>query len=239
MRIEPLGDQAVLVYFDGEDETLAYADALRAADLPGVIDIVQSFRSVAAFYDESADYEALAGAMRSIQPRPPIPTLPHEGGGGNAGCRPTTAILPHGAKTHVIPCCYEMGPDLAAVAAVEGLTLPRVIELHTTAEFVVRAIGFCPGFPYMSGLPAELAGLPRRPSPRVRVEAGSVGITVGWTCVYTLPRPGGWNLIGRTPLTLVDPAADYFPLRPGDRVRFAAIGAAEFARLAGRRLGEF
>src|SRR5947199_152200 len=83
------------------------------------------------------------------------------------------------------------------------------------------AVGFVPGFPYLGYLPAELCGVGRLPSPRVRVEAGSVGLTGRQTGVYPLPRPGGWNLIGRTPLVVVDVAAGFFPLRVGDAVRFA------------------
>jgi inhibitor of KinA len=85
-------------------------------------------------------------------------------------------------------------------------------------------------------LPTALTGVPRLPAPRLRVEAGSVGLTGRQTGIYTEERPGGWNLIGRTPLELVRVADGYFPLRTGDRVKFEPIGAAEFERLRGRRL---
>ena len=139
-------------------------------------------------------------------------------------------------RSREIPCCYERGPDLARVAAHAGLLAERVAELHAAAEYVVYAVGFCPGFPYLGYLPDELAGVPRLPSPRLRVEPGSVGVTGRQTGVYPLPRPGGWPLVGRTPLTLVDVADGYFPLRVGDRVRFRRIDEAEFARLDGERL---
>src|SRR5205807_4427751 len=100
----------------------------------------------------------------------------------------------------------------------------------------VYAIGFCPGFPYLGYLPASLSDVPRLPVPRLRVEAGSVGLTGRQTGIYTEARPGGWNLIGRTPLQLVDVADGYFPLRTGDRVRFTRIDEAEFRRLLGQRL---
>ena len=96
--------------------------------------------------------------------------------------------------------------------------------------------GFCPGFPYLGYLPDELCGVPRLASPRVRVEPGSVGLTGRQTGLYPLARPGGWNLIGRTPLTVVDVAAGYFPIRPGDRVRFRPVARAEYNTLAGERL---
>ena len=117
-----------------------------------------------------------------------------------------------------------------------GLGADDVIRLHTETEYTVYAIGFCPGFPYLGYLPAPLCGVPRLASPRRRVEAGSVGLTGRQTGIYTEVRPGGWNLIGRTPLTLVHVADGYFPLRTGDRVRFDRIDEAEFRRLEGERL---
>src|SRR5207253_10458487 len=98
------------------------------------------------------------------------------------------------------------------------------------------AIGFCPGFPYLGYLVPQLSGVPRLPAPRLRVEVGSVGLTGRQTGIYTEPRPGGWNLLGRTPLELVHVADGYFPLRTGHRVRFEAIDLPEFDRLAGKRL---
>src|SRR5437764_15088388 len=116
---------------------------------------------------------------------------------------------------------------LARVADHYGRTAEEVIRFHTEAEYTVYAIGFCPGFPYLGYLPAELCGVPRLPAPRLRVEPGSVGLTGRQTGVYPLERPGGWNIIGRTPLVLADPAAGYFPLPVGDRVRFLRIDEAE------------
>jgi inhibitor of KinA len=223
MKLSLLADQAVTAGFDTLEETLGFADRLRRAALPGVVDVVQSFRTVAAFVDPAAgELEAVRAAMASLA-RPgeaPAPSQP-EG----------TAL-----RRHAIPCCYEHGPDLAAVADARGLTVERVAALHAAAEFTVAAIGFCPGYPYLVGLPPELAGLPRLPRPRTSVPAGSVGIAVEWCGIYTQAKPGGWNLIGRTPLELVNVADDYFPLRPGDRVRFTRIDTAEFERIRGERL---
>ena len=111
-----------------------------------------------------------------------------------------------------------------------------MIRCHAGTDYVVYAIGFCPGFPYLGYLPPELCGVPRLPAPRLRVEAGSVGLTGRQTGIYTQARPGGWNLVGRTPLVLVDVADGYFPLRTGDRVQFERIDEAEFQRLQGQRL---
>src|SRR5207245_10118109 len=113
-----------------------------------------------------------------------------------------------------------------------------VIARHSAAEYTVYAIGFCPGFPYLGYLPAELSGVPRLSAPRPRVEPGSVGLTGRQTGLYPLARPGGWNLIGRTPLTIVNVRDGYFPLRVGDRVRFERIDEKQFRELEGERLGQ-
>ena len=107
--------------------------------------------------------------------------------------------------------------------------------MHASSEHFVYMLGFAPGQPYLGGLDGRLA-LPRRATPRVRVPRGSVAIAGGMTAIYSLQTPGGWNLIGRTPLQLFMPDAD--PpclLRAGDRVRFVAVSRAEFARLLGQR----
>lgn len=135
-----------------------------------------------------------------------------------------------------IPVCYEFGPDLAHVAAHVGLSADEVIRLHSSVEYTVYAIGFVPGFPYLGYVPPGLCGVPRLASPRLRVEPGSVGVTGRQTAVYPLARPGGWPLIGRTPLVLVDVADGFLPLRVGDRVRFSRIDEEEYRRLEGERL---
>jgi inhibitor of KinA len=117
-----------------------------------------------------------------------------------------------------------------------GLSADDAIRLHTGSEYTVCAIGFVPGFPYMGYLPNELCGVPRLASPRVRVEPGSVGLTGKQTGIYPLARPGGWNLIGRTPLVLVDPADGFFPLRVGDRARFERVDETRYRELEGERL---
>ncbi|MEF3111075.1 5-oxoprolinase subunit PxpB [Raoultella sp. WB_B2P2-3] len=121
-----------------------------------------------------------------------------------------------------IPVIYggDAGPDLAEVARHCGLTEKQVVELHSSVEYVVWFLGFQPGFPYLGGLPERLA-MPRRAEPRLQVAAGSVGIGGAQTGIYPLATPGGWQLLGRTPLALFDaqrkePAL----LRSGDRVRF-------------------
>ena len=125
---------------------------------------------------------------------------------------------------------------MARVCEHTGLSADDVIRLHTATAYTVYAVGFVPGFPYLGYLPPELAGVPRLASPRLRVEPGSVGLTGRQTGLYPLARPGGWNLIGRTPAVIVDVAAGFFPLRVGDTVRFERIDERRFRELEGERL---
>lgn len=216
LSVTPLGDQAALAYFADENAAARFAAAMRGRAGPWLVDVVQAYKSVAVYFDlDRTTFAAVSGQ------------LPAATGAGTA---------PPAGKLHVIPCCYELGPDLARVAEKTGLTPEAVIALHTGQEFTVYAIGFCPGFPYLGYLPEPLCGVPRLETPRLRVEAGSVGLTGRQTGIYTEARPAGWNLIGQTPLELVHVADGYFPLATGDRVRFSPIAAAEFRQRQGERL---
>jgi inhibitor of KinA len=216
LGVQPLGDQAALATPADEAGAVRLASAVRRRNPPWLLDVVQAYRTVAVFYDLGViGFAAVADWLRQL-----------DAAGEDA---------PPG-KSHLIPCCYALGPDLGAVASHCGLTPEEVVRLHSGTEYVVYAVGFCPGFPYLGYLPERLCGVPRRASPRLRVEAGSIGLTGRQTGVYTEERPGGWSLVGRTPLELVHVVDGYFPLRTGDRVRFAPIDEAEFGRLKGQRL---
>jgi inhibitor of KinA len=218
--LQPLGDAAALASCGDEAAALRLADAVRRLAPPWLIDVVQAYTSVAVFFDPTGTrFAAVAGLLRDL-----------------AAVSPSAGAVP--GRLVRIPCCYDFPLDLERIAAHTGLTAAQVVRLHAETEYTVYAIGFCPGFPYLGYLPPPLCGVPRLPAPRLRVEAGSVGLTGRQTGIYTEERPGGWNLIGRTPLTLVDVADGYFPLRTGDRVRFVAIDREEFQRLQGRRLRE-
>jgi inhibitor of KinA len=221
INLVPLGDQAALAYFEAEAEALRFAAAVRHANAAWLVDVVSAYTSVAVYFDLlRTDFASVGERLRALWRQ--------------------VCNLPDGPQTetrlHKIPCCYELQLDLARVAERTGCSADTVIRLHSATEFTVYAIGFCPGFPYMGYLPEKLAGVPRLESPRLRVEAGSVGLTGRQTGIYTEPRPGGWNLVGRTPLELVNVADGYFPLRTGERVRFVRIDEAEFRRLRGERL---
>ena len=212
---KPLGDQALLAYLPNEAAAVGFAAAIRAAGFAWLIDVVPAYATVGIYFDP--EQIGLAGVRDAL-----------------SKIRSTTAEVV--GRTHVIPCCYEMQLDLDRVVEHTGLTADEIIEKHTGHTYTVYAIGFCPGFPYLGYLPPELTGVPRLASPRLRVEPGSVGLTGRQTGLYPLARPGGWNLIGRTPLTLVDVADGYFPLRVGDRVQFQRIDGREYESLKEERL---
>ncbi|HKZ10130.1 MAG TPA: 5-oxoprolinase subunit PxpB [Rhodanobacteraceae bacterium] len=232
--IEPLAENALLLRFgDGIDATInarvhAAARALRAVNLPGVIDIAPAYATLLVRFNAFVrDGDALSEAItRALCRR-------FRGGDGL-----TAAVSGNPAAQRVeIPVCYEggFGQDLEAVAEYAQLSRQEVIARHTAAEYTVAMLGFAPGFPYLLGLDAALH-VPRRADPRTRVPAGSVAIGGAQTGIYPRELPGGWNLIGRTPLALFDP--DRAPpclLAPGDRVWFRAIDADEFAQHAERR----
>jgi inhibitor of KinA len=216
--LHPLGDQAVLASFAAERDALCWAAAVRHLAEPWLVDVVQAYRSVAVYFDlEQTTLAAVTHRLDDLA-RSGLPDVSTQ------------------MRLHEIPCCYELQLDLPRVAEATGLTQEEVIRRHAEAEYTVYAIGFCPGFPYLGYLPPPLCGVPRLAAPRLRVEAGSVGLTGRQTGIYTEARPGGWNIIGRTPLELVCVRDGYFPLRTGDRVRFVRIDEAAFHRLQGQRL---
>ena len=218
MRFEPLGDQALLAYCESEEDASRLAALIRRDAPPWCVDVVQAYLSVALYYDiATTDFMHVADWLASIP-------LDH------------SSVVVQPARLHIIPCCYELGLDFERLEKHLGLARDAIIALHAGAVYTVYAIGFCPGFPYLGYLPQELSGAPRLESPRLHVEAGSVGMTGRQTGIYTEPRPGGWNILGRTPLQLVDVADAYFPLRTGDRVQFQRIKETAFHELRGERL---
>jgi len=186
--------------------------------LPGVVETVPSYRSLLVYYDPFVvGYDALCAQLAAL-----------------AEQATTTAMPP--AREVEVPCCYEgeLGTDLEAAAARLGLSVDDLVRLHAGAEYLVYFIGFTPGLPYMTGAPARLT-IPRLDTPRVKVPAGSVAIGGTQCCIYSVESPGGFWLLGRTPVRLYDPdAAEPILLRPGDRVRFHQIDRREFDDVAAR-----
>ena len=217
----PMGDQAALAYFAKEADAFRFADQIRLAKDVWLVDVVQAYVSVAVFFDlDQTRYHLVADRLRQLSARDGSEIQVHEG------------------RLHRVPCCYDFPLDLPRIAVSTGLSVEEIIRLHSETEYTVYAIGFCPGFPYLGYLSPPLCGVPRLETPRLRVEAGSVGLTGRQTGIYTEPRPGGWNLVGRTPLELVNVTDGYFPLRTGDRVRFERIDEREYRRLRKVRLGD-
>ena len=219
---EALGESAVLLRWGHTlDAPInaavhAAAAALRRACLPGIEDIAPAYASLLLRFDLDAwsaggTRDALGALHNAIEP-----LLVAQPDGDTMSPRELR-----------VPVCYggAHGPDLAVVARHAGLSEHALIARHCAPLYRVAMLGFAPGFPYLLGLDAALHA-PRRASPRVRVPAGSVAIGGAQTGIYPSELPGGWQLIGRTPLRLFDPTrAPPCLLRAGDRVRFVAVAA--------------
>jgi inhibitor of KinA len=198
--------------------------ALAAAPLAAVSELVPAYTTVTVFYDPWLAVQAGAPAQgiadwMGAQLRERLKNPPK-----------TDKAKPRVVE---IPVCYggEFGPDLERVAAQAKLAPAEVIKRHTKADYLVHLIGFAPGFPYLGGLPKELQ-TPRHAKPRMAVPPGSVGIGGEQTGIYPLSTPGGWNLIGRTPLRIFRPEQNPpVLLAAGDRVEFRAITPEEFVRI--------
>ena len=231
MHFAPLGDSAVVVTWpelaaeDRSGAVVGLSERLNRARLPGVMAVVPAFASVTVFYDP------LGLNHKRVNPFATIGAMIAE-----HAVAVGVAVELESGRVVELPVRYggEDGPDLVAVAAHAGLSEDEVIARHSAAGYRVEAIGFTPGFPYLSGLPPELA-MPRRSTPRAKVPAGTVGIGGRQAGVYPLESPGGWQLIGRTDAMLFDAAkAEPAMLRVGDRVKFRVASAASKAKDAGR-----
>jgi inhibitor of KinA len=234
MEITPLGDSALLIrvvenFDDAPDDALSKVLAakrgLEAAQIPGAIEIAPAYTTVAVFYnpvhaiDAGAPVENVFGWIEQ-RIRKALSEMEE-----------IHADRVKGSFVE-IPVCYdtEFAIDLEEVAQRAGLHWKKVVDLHCGAEYRVHCLGFTPGFPFLGGLPRKLA-TPRRDVPRKEIVAGTVAIGGKQTGIYPIKSPGGWNVIGRTPLQLFDPQKDPPALLcAGDRVRFRSITREEFER---------
>jgi inhibitor of KinA len=220
VRFLSAGDRALVVEFgDRVDralsgDVLSLDASLRSSALPGVVETVPTFRSLMVHYDPLVT--SRADLERAIADRLDRPKTPRSA-----------------ATLWRVPVCYEaeFAPDLTEVAHLTGLTPDDVAALHSGVRYHVYMLGFLPGFPYMGDLPPQLT-LPRRADPRVRVPAGSVSIATTLTAIYPYESPGGWHLIGTTPIRLFDlerprPAL----LNPGDIVKIEPIDSVSFVSI--------
>lgn len=215
MRLNPLGEELIIVDELGHFSPASLAKALEEVDLAGIIEVAPAWDSIGIYLDpETADTASLASVMESLQ----------------------TGSSPAPGRIHKIPCCFEHGEDLAEMSSSVSMRVEEVIDALTERSWPVRFLGFQPGFPYCGPLPPPFDSVPRRPSPRSRVPAGSVAVAAGQLGIYPAESPGGWQLVGRTPLSICDPKSKHFPLQPGDEILLLAISVADFSKLSGGSL---
>ena len=215
------GDSAVCVEFGNEispeinKKIRAFKIAVEKSNIPGIVETVPTYRSLLVHYHPEVigfkalteEFDKLMGSLSSI----PIP--------------PPTVIE--------IPVLYggEVGPDIENVAEHNHKTVEEVIKIHTSEEYLIYMIGFIAGFPYLGGMSKEIA-TPRLKSPRVKIEGGSVGIAGEQTGIYPVASPGGWQLIGRTPLKLYDADREKpVLLEAGQYIKFAAVTEEEYKKI--------
>ncbi len=220
--VETAGDSAVNLVISSEISCQTSADvarlaaAVRAQRIPGITDIVPTYCSVMVCYDPlTLTFDELEQNLLCL--------AQSEG-----------AAYESTSKLVEIPVAYGgvFGPDLNDVAAQAGISPDEVIRIHSSVDYPVAMLGFLPGFPYLSGLDARIH-TPRLDTPRTAIPRGSVGIGGQQTGIYPLESPGGWRLIGRTPLLLFDAAGTReIPYAAGDIIRFVPISEAEFYRIA-------
>ncbi|MBV9573810.1 MAG: 5-oxoprolinase subunit PxpB [Acidobacteriales bacterium] len=221
VRFQPASDQSLIIYFGDEITIAAHQQVIRLLRLletepvAGIRNLNPGYCSLLISFDglhlQHSDVEEIL--------RPYIQRLDE-------------VRLPEPRKVE-IPVCYgnEYGPDLNDVAAFHGMTAEQVVNLHASVIYVVYFLGFVPGFAYLGGLRKELS-TPRLPAPRPRVPRGSVGIAGEQTGVYPLATPGGWRLIGQTPIDMFRPEREEMSvLKIGDQVRFMPISPDKFAAL--------
>ena len=194
----------------------AFTIALENSKIPGIVELVPTYRSCMIHYDPGViSYGALTKRLQGL-----LNQL------GRIQIPPSDVLE--------VPVLYggEMGPDLAFVAEHAGLSEQEVIDIHTSTEYLIYMLGFTPGFTYLGGMSDKIE-TPRLKQPRVRIPAGSVGIAGKQTGVYPIDSPGGWQLIGRTPVKMYDPARET-PILPraGQYIKFRAIDQAEYDRIA-------
>ncbi|MDD5264454.1 MAG: 5-oxoprolinase subunit PxpB [Candidatus Bipolaricaulis sp.] len=225
----PMGDQSLLIEFEesiGPEihrKVRALSRAIEGAQIAGAREVIPAYRSMLVHYDpQETSIEDLCLRIRELESRP-------------------DDLDDSRSRRVRVPVCYggDLGPDLPYVAQHNGLTEDDVVAIHSGATYRVYMVGFLPGFPYLGGMSDRIA-TPRLPEPRTRTPAGSVGVAGTQTGVYPIESPGGWRIIGRTPIELfvaheVPPAR----LLMGDSVEFVPISRCEFEEIrAGVERGE-
>jgi inhibitor of KinA len=210
--IEPCGDSAFILR-DLDRPAWEVADALNELNLPGLIEAVPAYETVGVYVDP-ADFKFDFSGWKPV---------------ARIGKMPMPRI-------HLVPVCYELGPDYETASTQLELSAFELQKLHEEATYTCYALGFTPGFPYLGYLDERIEGLPRLAQPRLKVPKGAIGITGRQTAIYPSQSPGGWNLIGITPLEIV--GEDFFPIKAGDKIKFYSISEPEYHKMKGERLEE-
>ena len=220
-QFQRASDQSLLIYFgrqitlDAHERVRKLLQLLVSEPVAGIRNLHPAYCSVLVKFDPlKRQHEELEKTLQKYLARLDDVTLPEP-------------------RQVEIPVCYggEYGPDLNEVSAMHAMTTQQVVDLHSSANYIVYFLGFVPGFAYLGELPEALA-TPRLPTPRRIVPPGSVGIAGSQTGVYPVATPGGWRLLGRTPISMFRPEQNGLSLLSiGDRVRFSPISPKQFAAL--------
>lgn len=231
ITFHPLGDAAIVIQAgtdiseDIHEHVKQLFSCIEQHPFEGYVEAVQAFTNVTVFYEPYKVYQSAQLKQRAISPyewvKDYIENLLEDN--WQEGNQVKRRIVD-------IPVCYggELGPDLEEVARINDLTPEEVVRIHTSGTYLVYMIGFAPGFPFLGGLSEKIAA-PRRQTPRMSIPKGSVGIAGKQTGVYPISTPGGWQLIGQTPLSLFRPNAERPSLlKAGDEVRFVQLSEKEF-----------
>ncbi len=220
-QYKAMGDKALLIEFDEvispkiNKKVRGLMEGLSKERIEGIQEVVPAYRSLLVYYDPfTIGFQTLCSKIHEIAKKFDRSKLPEP-------------------RVFHLPVCYggEMGPDLPYVAEHNGLTEEEVVKIHASTAYLVYMLGFLPGFPYLGGLSPKLA-TPRLPEPRIKIPAGSVGIAGNQTGIYPIESPGGWRIIGRTPVELYTPQNDPpVLLAMGDFVKFFPISPEEFQKI--------
>lgn len=221
IKILTAGDSSLLIEFGSEINTeinrkiTATVQLMKAQHIEGVVDIIPAFCSLLINYDPRViSYDELKNRMKDLV------KVDIKAEAGNK-------------RVFEIPVCYggEYGPDIENIAKHAGLSVEEVIEIHSSRDYLIYMLGFLPGFTYLGGLD-ERIHTPRLANPRVKINAGSVGIGGSQTGIYPLDSPGGWQLMGMTPVKTYDPERQVpILVEAGDYIRFVPISEEEYIRI--------
>jgi len=219
--IQPLGDTGIIIQFGTEISEAIYQQIrqyvywLEQSCIEGIVEWVPAYTTLAVFYRPNIiSYDELSQKLLKIGEK--IESMPV----------PDPIVIE-------IPTLYgkEAGPDIQFVAETNGLSEEEVVKIHSSSDYLIYMIGFVPGFPYLGGMDKRIAA-PRKKTPRSRIPAGSIGIAGEQTGIYPLETPGGWQIIGRTPVKLYDPQKqDPILLKAGDYIRFVPITEREYEKI--------